>query len=736
VQQGLGHTLRLVGAEEPEVGQDVDVEIADPTASPEGDGTTVIYDDGTVMVAMDNRPLEETTDDTAKNQRWFRNLVDDVDGQLLSGVANDLLRGIEDDKTSRTDWMEACAEGIKLLGLTIETPGTQGSADGAPVEGMSRVRSPLLLEANLRFQANCRGEFLPVDGPLKIRDDSTDGSTVKRDLMANALQKDMNHYLTVTASEYYPDTDQMFFKLGLFGTTFKKIYYCPLRQRPVSERVDADDLIVNATATDLRNARRITHRVMMKPSTVKRLQILEVYRDIPLTAAQAPDTDAVKQAENTQQGVSPETLSLDDNDREIYECYCELDLPGFEHKLKGKATGLQVPYIVTIDVSTREILSIIRNYDKDDEMAEPRMNFVKYTFVPGLGFYDIGLLHIMGNLTNAATALTREMLDAGMFANFPGFLMADTGARQNTNIFRVPPGGGSLVKTNGMALKDAIMPLPYKEPGPAMVQLLTSIQEAAQRVGGTAELQVGEGRADAPVGTTLALIDQATKVLNSVHKRIHTAQAQEFELLFRCFREHPEALWKRNKRPTIAWDETQFVKALDDYDLVPQADPNTSSQTQRMMKVMGLNQLKAANPTLMDPIAVLTASLQAMGWSNPEQFMVPMSALGKEPPEVQKVKAELMIKKQDADTKRMQVEASIDKDMPQTDPLKEQELALKNKDVEIDALTRERERESRERLALVNLQKEVLKVDPSAGLGLVTPELLNTLGSNEEPIGG
>jgi len=315
--------------------------------------------------------------------------------------------------------------------------------------------------------------------------------------------------------------------------------------------------------------------------------------------------------------------------------------------------------------------------------------------------------------------------------------MADTGARQNTNIFRVPPGGGSLVKTNGMALKDAIMPLPYKEPGPAMVQLLTSIQEAAQRVGGTAELQVGEGRADAPVGTTLALIDQATKVLNSVHKRIHTAQAQEFELLFRCFREHPEALWKRNKRPTVAWDETQFVKALDDYDLVPQADPNTSSQTQRMMKVMGLNQLKAANPTLMDPIAVLTASLQAMGWSNPEQFMVPMSALGKEPPEVQKVKAELMIKKQDADTKRMQVEASM-KGGEEAGPSQEDialraaELQFKEKDAAMDMETRERERESRERLGYAGLAKEAMKVDPAVGLGMLNPEFLTKLESDEQ----
>jgi hypothetical protein len=271
---------------------------------------------------------------------------------------------------------------------------------------------------------------------VKIRDDGAN-STLAQDELAQALERDLNHFLTVTDQSYYPDTDKMLLMLGFGGTAFKKVYFCPLRNRPVSETVDADDLIVNNAATDLSNAKRITHRTMMRNSTVKRLQILGVYRDVELSTADMPKLDNVQLEKNAQQGISVESKNPEDRDREIYEIYCELDLKGFEHKYKGHESGLEIPYRVTIDVSSKKILSIVRNYDEDDqELPEARINFVKYTFVPGMGFYDIGLLHILGNTTNALTAAWREMLDAGMYANFPGFLMADNGARQNTNIFR------------------------------------------------------------------------------------------------------------------------------------------------------------------------------------------------------------------------------------------------------------------------------------------------------------
>ena len=641
---------------------EIEIEEDAPTTEVDEHGNimSIQLPDGSIEFSLDGSPLE-TAKKSSRKERWFDNLVEDISQNELSRISEELMKGVEGDLKSRQEWIEDRAQGIKLLGLKVEIPGLAGAADGAPVEGMSRVRHPLLLEAVLRFQANARSELLPTDGPVKIREDNNN-ATDESDELANDLESDLNHYLTSTAREYYPDTDRMLLMLGFGGTAFKKVYFCPLRNRPVSESIDADDLIVNNSATDLYNATRITHRIYMRPSTVKRMQIIGAYRDIDLSQAKQIKLDAAQREKKAQQGISEGgTENPDDRDREIYECYCELEIKGFEHRRDGEETGLEIPYRVTIDVSSHEILSIVRNYDEDTkDLPEPRQSFVKYTFVPGMGFYDIGLLHILGNTTNALTAAWREMLDAGMYANFPGFLYSDAGARQNTNIFRIPPGGGALIKTGGAPIQDAVMPLPYKDVGPGLMSLVESINQTGMRVGGTAEQAVGEGKQDAPVGTTIALIDQATKILSSVHKRMHNAQSEEFELLVRCFRENPESFWQKNRRPARKWDEETFIRAVNQIDLVPQADPNTASQTQRLMKVMALKQLQAANPAMYDPIAVDRAAMQAIGWSNPEQFMVPPESLGQQSnPEAQAKMAELQIKKQDADTRLMLAKGKV-----------------------------------------------------------------------------
>lgn len=692
---GLSPNIRLEDeTEQGAIGpMDVTVEHADedidtPEIDANGSIMRIDHGDGSITLSLDGKPIEEA-EDANEPAGWFDNLAEKIEDSELSRITEDLLRGVSDDIESRQEWIEDRAQGIKLLGLKIELPGVSGSSDGAPVEGMSRVRHPLLQEAVLRFQANARSELLPTDGPVKIRDDAN-GTTLERDRIADAFEKDMNHYLTSTAREYYPDTDRMLLLLGFGGTAFKKVYFCPLRNRPVSDSVDADDLIVNNKATDLSSALRVTHRVMMKPSTVKRLQILGVYRDVELNTPNETSPDAAAEAKAAQQGVSSSVTNPEDRDREIYEVYCELDIKGFEHKHKGKPSGLEIPYRVTIDVSAREILSIVRNYDQDTEsLPEARTTFVKYTFVPGLGFYDIGLLHILGNTTNAVTAAWRELLDAGMFANFPGFLISDVGSRQNTNIFRVPPGGGAQVKTGGQKIGDAIMPLPYKEPSQALMALTENMATTGMRVGGTSELQVGEGRADAPVGTTLAMIEQAMKVMNAVHKRMHSAQAEEFSLLVQCFRDHPNSFWERNRKPTIEWNEELFLQALTDVELVPQADPNTSSHAQRVMKIMALKQLQAANPALYDEVAIDKAALRAIGWSNPEQFMKPENTRNQPPPEFLKGVEEIKIAHQKADADTMRAQAAMLKAQqpnaapqglsgpPQPDPVKM--LAEQNK---------------------------------------------------------
>jgi len=665
---GLNPNIRLSGASEPDEMGDMDVQIEHsgddlgdiPEINEDGAIMKIDHGDGSITLSLDGKPIADAEDVDGQPEGWFDNLAEKIDQSELTRIAEDLLRGVADDLESRNEWIEDRAQGIKLLGLKIELPGLQGTGDGAPIEGMSKVRHPLLQEAVLRFQANARSELLPTDGPVKIRDDAN-GSTTQRDEIANAFEKDMNHFLTSTAREYYPDTDRMLLLLGFGGTSFKKVFFCPLRNRPASDSVDADNLIVNNAATDLSTAMRITHRVNLKPSTVKRLQILGVYRDIELSTPMEVTPDAAAEAKASQQGITTTSANPDDRDREIYEIYCELDIKGHEHKFKGKVTGLEIPYRVTIDVSTREILSITRNYDQPEPgmLPEARTTFVKYTFVPGLGFYDIGLLHILGNTTNAITAAWRELLDAGMYANFPGFLISDVGARQNTNIFRVPPGGGAQVKTGGQKITDAIMPLPYKEPSQALMGLVQNMSETGMRVGGTSELQVGEGRADAPVGTTLAMIEQATKILNAVHKRMHSAQAEEFSLLVQCFREHPESFWERNRKPTIAWNEELFMQALTDVELVPQADPNTSSHSQRVMKIMALKQLQAANPQLYDELAIDKAALRSIGWSNPEQFLKPEDQRNQPSPDLLKGMEDVKIAHQRADADTMRAQAAM-----------------------------------------------------------------------------
>lgn len=757
MRMGLGQAnLRIV--EPPDQPQDaVEVEIEDapddqPTIDQRGNILEIKHGDGSISVALDGKGLGNVAPER-QDLSWFDNLVDEISDDERSRITDDLLRGVDQDIESRREWIEDRALGIKLLGLKIELPNLQGAADGAPMEGMSRVRHPLLLEAVLRFQANARSEMLPTDGPVKIRNDDNNAE-LKEDQLANAFERDMNHYLTAVATEYYPDTDRMLLMLGFGGTTFKKVYFCPIRNRPVSESVDADDIIVNQNATDIRSARRITHRTYLSKSTITRLQILGVYRDIVLPDASPGQPDSVQEAKKQQQGISLSNTMPDDRDREIYEICCELNLRGFEHKHHGKESGLEIPYKVTIDRSSRQMLALVRNYDEDDQaLPTARTQYVKYTFVPGFGFYDIGLLHILGNTTNAVTAAWREMLDNGMFANFPGFLMAKSGTRQNTNIFRVPPGGGAPIETLGMPIGQAVMPLPYESAHMApLMALVQDMVQTGQRVGGTSELQVGEGRAEAPVGTTIALIDQAVKIMNSVHKRLHASQAEEFQLLVKVFKEHPESFWMRKCKSKTKWDEAKFMQAANNCELVPQADPNTASMGQRVMKIQGLKQLQAASPNLYDPIAIDSAALQAMGWNNPEQFFVPPAARAAPPPELQEMQAKMANDKaaaqakvteanartEEARAKAADVQAKIDAghygpkiEGAEAPPEGEssldaieaaaklmdaktraREVALKERTADIENTNRDLDRAAKERESAIGLAKDVI-LDPT-----------------------
>lgn len=592
---------------------DLDIQYPDPEAPffDEKTGTmTIPLPDGSVIV--DLSPQRQHSQQSEDHEA---NLALELDDMVLSRISTDLLEGIGADDDSRSDWLKTREKGYDLLGLKVEQ--TRSSPDAAgQMEGLSTVRHPLLQEAVFRFQANAYAELCPAAGPAKVVNygDQNPGE----DSLAAALEKDMNYYLTNIATEYYDDTNAMLFDVGFGGMAAKKVYNCPLRRRPVSERVDAQHLIVSNAASNLRNAGRVTHEIRMRKSVLKRMQLLEVYRDIDLGEPN-PDYNPVDQKIGKIQGVTIDQTRQEDQDYTLYECYCELDIDGFEHKDEdGHITGLPLPYKVTLEKVSGKILEIRRNWHENDEDLEPQIPFVIFRYIHAMGFYGTGLLHMLGNTTSAITMSWRLMLDAGMFASFPGFLYLQGGQRQTTNEFRIPPGGGMPVRSDATSIRDAIMPLPYREPSPALMQLTDNIAETGHRVGGTAEMPTGEGSQSAPVGTTLALIDQATKVEAAVHKGLHAAQDQEFRLLKELFRADPESLWRGNKRCALGKDVRKTMLALEDCDIVPRADPNVPSRLYRVAKIAAVKQLQAMNPMLYDGKAVDTWALPQLGVDNPE----------------------------------------------------------------------------------------------------------------------
>lgn len=665
--------------------------------------TQIALPDGSVSISMGPPTVAK------KHSKDFdSNLADELTESELSTISEKLLMGIDSDSQSRVSWLENVSNGMSLLGLEIKQPRGATVAGATPAEGVSTVDHPLLLEAVLRFQANARGELLPTDGPVKVRNDG-EGNVLAAKL-ATALEKDLNHYLTKVAKEYYPDTDRMLLMLGFSGISFKKGYHDPVKRRPVIASIDAKDLIVSNAATDIDGAGRVTHRIMMKPSLLRRMQLVGAYRDIALADPGLPAVlNPVENKINQIQGIAPPSyIEAADQDRELYECYCEIEVPGYEHELDGELTGLPLPYKVVIDRDSRKILEIRRNWEEDDEFCMARNRIIAYIFIPGLGFYGIGLVNILGNATKAVTAAWRLMIDAGMFSNFPGFLYIKSLAKQMTNQFRIPPGGGMPIDTVGQDIRSAIMPLPYKDPSSVFIQLIENIAQTAQRVGGTAELQVGEGKQDAPVGTTLAMIEQATKLMSAVHKRLHQAQGQEFDMLKSMLMEDPSALWRHNKKSKVlkaliaeagltpitdaqeAAEDRQrqlFLTALADCELMPAADPNTSSQTERYLKVVAMRQMAATNQQL-DLNEIDRFAFQVMGVDDADRFFKPPPAPGAAPPNPEEISAQANVmtakaRMQDSQNKTVETQAKIQQTNQELSN-KQQEIAAREKIAALD----------------------------------------------------
>lgn len=589
-------------------------------------------DDGGVIVrigspdALKRLAMHEAGDEPEPDT-FYDNLAEQMDDSQLAGLAEQLLEGIEHDISGRSDWMGNWERGISLLGLQLKTPSGEASTGG-----VSQVDHPLLLEACILSQSNACAELLPAGGPVKI--DNGGKETAITDDAAMRLQEDMNEYLTVHRPEYYPDSEMMIFQRAFGGLGIKKIYHCPLRRAPVSDSVPLPDFIVSSTAKSIDNAPRATHRIKMDPATVKRMQYVGAWRDVDL---QMP-AENLNQAERKQAsitGINPSTVRQEDVDYTIYECCCLIDMPGDEHQDdRGRVTGLPRPYIVTIEHDTRQVLEVRRNWVDGDDLFTPRRRYVAFPYLPTFTFYAQGLLHILGNSNSALTAAWRMMLDAGMFANFPGGMYLKGGERQQNTTFRAGPGQYVPVDGNGTDdIRKVIMPYPYKEPGPATQAFVEHIAETGARVGGTASVPVAEGKADAPVGTTLAALEQVSKMIAAEHRRAHQAQSLEFQTLLQLIREKPEDFVKYFEKEGF-WTPESLTQALDQYTLIPRADPNTPTQMHRILKAMGLKQLEQLSPERYDGQKVDAHIMRtALGIDDPQEFFAPPAAPGQLPPD-------------------------------------------------------------------------------------------------------
>lgn len=587
------------------------------------------------------------------------NLAEAMTDGELGAIADELLQLIDQDNNSRREWLDTRARGIELMGLKIEPMRSSGADGSAPIEGMSQTRATTLCEAVVRFGANAFAELCPSDGPAKVTETTSAGAE-PLDELADALETDLNEYLLDVDKPYIPDTDAMLLRVGVDGSVFKKVYHDPILRRPVARAIYGEHVIINNSATSIFDAKRITHQVFEEKSTVIRMQLVGAWRKMPLGDPGFPDKSAPEQQAEEIAGIRRrDSYERDDRPYEFFESYCELDLAGFEHEDDdGKPDGLPLPYKVVIDKEARTVVEIRRNWHEDDDMCLPIPHFVQYPFIRGFGVYGIGLSHLLGNITGGITAAHREFIDSGMFNNFTAWLCAEGALRQNTNLIQLGPGGVKGIQTGGLPINQVVMPLPGKPLDPVFVQFIQQLEQSAQRLGGTAEVMVGEGRQDAPVGTTLALIEQAIKPLLATHKRLCGAQADELQLLVQRFREDPESFWRSRKNRTksgMTWDESKFLEAINANGIVPRADPNTASHLQRMLRNAALYQMAKDEPGAFNVTRIRQMCIRGIGFADPDQYLNPSPQAP--PPDPKAIAAQVGAQADliDAQTKAQQV---------------------------------------------------------------------------------
>lgn len=538
------------------------------------------------------------------------NLADFLEDNTLGDISSDLVGAFEDDLESRSDWEDTYVKGLELLGVkTVER--------STPFEGASNVTHPLVAESVTQFQAQAYKELLPSGGPVKT---SVLGvSNSETEAQATRVKDYMNYLILDRMEEYDPDTDQMLFYLPLAGMTFKKIYFDQAKQRPVARFVPAQDVVVPYTATDLRSAPRITHVLKMSDNEVRKMQVAGFYRDVELSSAGDDEEDDVQSKVNELQGVS--RSSYTDDIRTVLEMHVELDLEGFEDiGADGEPTGIKLPYIVSIDRDSDTVLSIRRNYVEADPSRESIPYFVPYKFLPGLGFYGFGLTHMIGGLGRAATSILRQLIDAGTLSNLPAGFKA-RGMRVSNSDEPLQPGEFRDIDAPGGNIRDAIIPLPYKEPSATLAQLLGALVDGGRRFVSVADQQAQSMGQEQPVGTTVALLERGMKVLSAIHKRLHHGQKQEFKILARIVSENLPTTY-----PYQLEGDAQQLKEQDfdgRVDIIPVSDPNIFSMAQRVALAQEQLKLAQTNPQMHNLHSAYRRMYQALEVQNIDEILPP-----------------------------------------------------------------------------------------------------------------
>ena len=566
---------------------DIEIEIEDPES---------------VHISMDG--LEIDIDPDAESE-FNANLAEEMSEQDLESLASELVGDFDEDVASRREWMQTYVDGLELLGMKIEER-------TEPWEGACGVYHPMLSEALVKFQSETMMSTFPAAGPVKTQ--IVGKETPAKKQSATRVQDDMNYQLTTVMKEYRPEHERMLWGLGLSGNAFKKVYFDPHMDRQVSLFVPAEDMVVPYGASNLESAERVTHVMRKTENEVRRLQVAGFYRDIDLGD---PDNilDEVEKKIAEKLGFRATT----DDRYKILEMHVDIDLPGYEHEEDGEATGIALPYVISIEKGSNKILAIRRNWEPDDKTHASRQHFVHYGYVPGFGFYYFGLIHLIGAFAKSSTSLIRQLVDAGTLSNLPGGFKA-RGLRVKGDDTPIAPGEWRDVDVPGGTIKDNLLPLPYKEPSQTLMALLGQIVEEGRRFSNAQDLQISDMSAQAPVGTTLAILERTLKNMSAIQARVHYSMKQELGLLKEIIAAYtPEDY---DYEPTSG---SRMAKRsdYDDVDVIPVSDPNASTMAQKIIQYQAVLQLAQGAPQLYNLPLLHRQMLEVLGIKE-AQKLVPM----------------------------------------------------------------------------------------------------------------